>query len=89
MNGNDYSEATLSKKDGFSKFELDNYLVRKVDVKNAETVLSKLFSDLLLEGLCKGVVKIDVEGFERKILLAIAKCLPKAADLIDSIRKLG
>jgi len=81
MNGNDYSEATLSKKDGFSKFELDNYLVQKVDVKNAETVLSKLFSDLLNEGLCKGVVKIDVEGLERKILLAIAKCLPKTADL--------
>ena len=27
------------------------------------------------------VVKIDVEGLERKILLAIAKCLPKTADL--------
>ncbi len=81
MNGNDYSEATLSKKDGFSKYEVDNYLVRKVDVKNAKAVLSKLFSDLLLKGLCKGVVKIDVEGFERKILLAIAKCLPKAVDL--------
>lgn len=82
MNGNDYSEATLSKKDGFNKYEVDNYLVRKVDVKNAETVLSKLFSDLLLKGLCKGVVKIDVEGFERKILLAIATCLPKAVDLM-------
>ena len=81
MDGNDYSEKSLIEKDGFNTFEVDNYLVRKVDVKNAKHILEKLFLDLSIEGLRKGVVKIDVEGFERKILLAISKCLPKDFDL--------
>lgn len=74
---NDYSDVTLSKKDGFHEFDTNNYHVKKVEVKKTVDVLDKLFSSLSAEGFKKGVIKIDVEGFERKILLSIAEKLPK------------
>ena len=79
---NDYSDVALSKKDGFNEFDTDNYHVKKVEVKKAVDVLDRLFSSLSAEGLKKGVIKIDVEGFERKILLSIAEKLPKDFDTV-------
>lgn len=80
-NNNGYSDDILSKKDGFDALDIKNYVVRKVQVKNAETIFANLFSSLLDDGLSKGVVKIDVEGFERMVLLAIAKNLPSTLNV--------
>lgn len=79
---NDYSDVTLSKKDGFDEFDTNNYHVKKVEVKKTVDVLDRLFSSLSAEGFKKGVIKIDVEGFERKILLSIAEKLPKEFDTV-------
>ena len=79
---NGYSDEVLSHKDGFNSIDKNNYLVREVQVQKAETVFENLFSSLLAEGLRKGVVKIDVEGFESVFLLAISKTLPPFLEIV-------
>ncbi len=79
--GNDYSEEVLAKKDGFKGINADNYIVNKVKVMNSEVAFNDLFASILDENLCNGVIKIDVEGFERKVLLAIANTLPSSLNV--------
>jgi len=79
--GNDYADDVLGKKDGFEGINLDNYIVNSVNVKNSEVVLSDLFASILEKHLYNGVIKIDVEGFERKVLLAIANTLPSSINV--------
>lgn len=74
--GNDYADDVLGKKDGFEGINSDNYIVNSVKVKNSEVVFSDLFASILENNLYNGLIKIDVEGFERKVLLAIANTLP-------------
>lgn len=76
IDGNDYSEDVLSKKDRFEKFNEENYIVDRVKLKNTEDVFKDLFSSIISKNLYKGVIKIDVEGFEQKVLLGIANKLP-------------
>lgn len=74
--GNDYADNVLGKKDGFEGINSDNYIINSVKVKNSEVVFSDLFASILENNLYNGLIKIDVEGFERKVLLAIANTLP-------------
>ncbi len=74
--GNDYSDDVLNKKDSFKKFNNENYIVNTVQVKNSEVTFKDLFASIINNNLYKGVIKIDAEGFERKVLLAIAKTIP-------------
>jgi FkbM family methyltransferase len=78
---NDYTEEILGKKDGFDYINKKNYFLRNISVKNSEVVFSNLFSQLILKNLLNGVVKIDVEGYEKKIMLAILKSLPADINL--------
>jgi FkbM family methyltransferase len=80
--GNDYSEDVLSKKDRFNKFNKENYIVNRVKVKNSKDAFKDLFSSINDKNLCKGVIKIDVEGFERKVLLGIANTLPSSLNVV-------
>lgn len=73
---NSYSDEVLALKDGFSEIESENYVIETVEVRSTEETFSNLFSVLKTEGLCEGVIKIDVEGFERVVLSGIAKTLP-------------
>ena len=79
--GNDYSEDVLGKKDGFETINIENYIVNTVKVKNSEVTFNNLFASIINENLYKGVIKVDVEGFERKVLLAIAKTLPSTLNV--------
>lgn len=79
--GNDYSEEILSNKDNFNHFNDDNYIIRSVEVKDAEKVFGDLFSSLASDNLTNGIIKIDVEGFEKKILSAIANSLPPSLNI--------
>jgi FkbM family methyltransferase len=81
-NSNGYSDEILRSKDGFDSFDRKNYSFSKVKVKNSETFFINFFSSLAVEGLTKGVIKIDVEGYERMILLALAKTLPSTFKVI-------
>ena len=79
--GNDYADDVLGKKDGFEGINSDNYIVNSVKVKNSEVVFSDLFASILEKNLYNGLIKIDVEGFERKVLLAIANTLPSSMNV--------
>ena len=81
-NRNDYSDEVLYKKDGFESINVNNYLIKNVKLKRSEVFFENLFSSLITENLCNGVIKIDVEGFERKVLLAIAKSIPLSLNVI-------
>lgn len=75
-NNNEYSDEVLREKDGFKDFNKNNYLIQTVQVKNSEIVFANLFSSLISKKLTNGVIKIDVEGYEKMVLLAIARTLP-------------
>ena len=79
--GNEYADDVLGGKDGFEGINTDNYIVNTVKVKNSEVVFSDLFTSILEKKLYNGLIKIDVEGFERKVLLAIANTLPSSMNV--------
>jgi FkbM family methyltransferase len=72
-----YDKDLLSAKDGYGKFNIDNYEVLKVQIKSAQTYLKGLFDELRNKGLVNGVIKIDVEGFEKYIIEQLLAALPK------------
>lgn len=79
---NSYSDDLLASKDGYSDFNSKNYLEIKIAVKEVERELKNLFRSLHQKDLTKGIIKIDVEGYEQTILIGIAKSLPADIDII-------
>lgn len=73
---NEYNQDLLSEKDGYGNFNEDNYQILDVHVESAIDTFTKLFCGLLERGKSKGVIKIDVEGYETLVLNAIAKTIP-------------
>jgi FkbM family methyltransferase len=78
---NSYSVETLLAKDGFNNEDLQNYLFREIDIRNAVDVLKEIFEQFRLEGRLSGSIKIDVEGFEVVVLKSIARALPEEMEL--------
>jgi len=79
---NDYSPEVLAHKDGFANFDPAQYQAHTVQVESASQALSNLFTSLKAQGLRKGVIKIDVEGFESLVLKAIASTVPDDVELM-------
>lgn len=79
---NSYSDDLLANKDGYSSFDIENYDLSDIEVRAADDILKKLFSDLSSRQLSCGIVKIDVEGFELPILKSIVDTLPLNFKLI-------
>ena len=79
---NEYSPEVLAHKDGFARFDPAQYQAHTVQVESASLVLSNLFAALKAQGLKKGVIKIDVEGFESLVLKAIASTVPDDVELM-------
>ena len=73
---NEYDEALLSSKDGHGKFDLKNYDVLDVAIEPAAERLAQLFASLAAKKLTQGVIKIDVEGFEKLVIDAILATCP-------------
>ena len=73
---NAYSEDILASKDSFDDFDSDNYVHSEIQVKSTRDTFIKIFSNLSGQDLKKGVIKIDVEGFEEVVLFGIAEVLP-------------
>ncbi len=72
--GNTYSTEVLLGKDNIKDpSKAYNYL--NVTIKDSKTHLNELFSNKIPSG-SRGVIKIDVEGYEPYILKAIAETLP-------------
>lgn len=87
--GNDYKDEILCKKDGFEEINKENYIVNTVKVKNSEDTFKDLFTSIMSQNLYNGVIKIDVEGFERKVLFALANTLPSSLNIAIVFEKWG
>jgi len=75
--GNFYKTDILSKKDGFKIFNTKNYIKQTIIIKRTKTIFSQLFKKLIKEKKLNGIIKIDVEGYEKIIIQEISKILPK------------
>jgi FkbM family methyltransferase len=75
--GNYYKNFTLFQKDGFKKFNTKNYSKQTIIIKNTKIIFSEIFKKLIKEKKLKGIIKIDVEGYEKIIIQEISKILPK------------
>lgn len=73
---NEYDDALLAGKDRYSAFDPKNYDIFDVQVEPATEKLGQLFNDLHARGARQGTIKIDVEGYEKQVLTAIATALP-------------
>jgi hypothetical protein len=73
---NTYNKETLVGKDGFNEFNTDNYLKFNIEIRDTVKELSAIFANLTNKVQRKGVIKIDIEGYEPVVLLGIAQSLP-------------
>jgi FkbM family methyltransferase len=73
---NSYTSKVLANKDGFKDLRTENYLDVEIKIKNTSNELKMIFKELSEKGLKKGVIKIDVEGYEPTVLKGIANSLP-------------
>jgi FkbM family methyltransferase len=65
---NNYSEDVLASKDNFLKINSRNYKQEKIEIKSAVNVFNGLFASFASRGLYSGVIKIDVEGYEKTVI---------------------
>lgn len=79
---NAYSEDILASKDSFDDFDSSNYVHSEVQVKSTKDTFFEIFSSFSKQGFKKGVIKIDVEGFEEVVLFGIAEVLPSELDVV-------
>ena len=76
-NDNSYSEEVLARKDNFDSTSSNNYIRTEVEIRKGSTVFSGLFNEILsVKSSPKGVIKIDVEGFELSVIEELAESLP-------------
>ncbi len=74
--GNAYDDATLAAKDGFDALDAANYVSTPVEVRAARPFFAEIFARLAAEGRARGVLKLDVEGFEQLVLDSVFAELP-------------
>tara|TARA_B100001063_G_C16769470_1_gene560716 strand:+ start:1956 stop:2882 length:927 start_codon:yes stop_codon:yes gene_type:complete len=79
---NSYSETVLLSKDNYKEKDKENYFNLQIKVKDVEKGLKELFDDLNHKNLTKGVIKIDIEGYEDLVLKALAKTIPLNFELL-------
>lgn len=79
---NSYTDHEIGSKDGYVGFSPDNYEIVPIQIKNAVHHFTNLFLGLKDKNLCRGFIKIDVEGYEPVVIEAIAKSIPKDVNAI-------
>ena len=81
---NTYSQDLLAEKDGFDGIDTENYDQLSVKVVEGKRVFSEVFRQINTKhsGAKKGVVKIDVEGFEYTIIQQLAQAIPSNVELL-------
>lgn len=71
---NSYNLKTLSKKDGLKSFDEKNYFNEKVTIEDQIFLEKKVYSHLAKN--MKGIIKIDVEGYEFQIIELLMGSFP-------------
>jgi FkbM family methyltransferase len=79
---NSYSDEILAFKDGYKIIDNKNYFEVEVVINDAKNKLNEVFQLLAEKSFNKGVVKIDVEGYEESIILGILKSIPKSIKVV-------
>lgn len=80
--GNSYGDSIFAEKDGFQSIDENNYLLLDASIVCTQIELARLFNELCLNNLTRGVIKIDVEGYELSVLKGIADSIPNNIDAI-------
>lgn len=75
--GNAYDLKTLLGKDGKEDITEEFYITKKVMLKNSQDFMLKIIKKLKTDGIRKGFIKIDVEGYEMVILQTLLPILEK------------
>lgn len=73
---NSYDKETLARKDDFRNFDERNYIRQIVSIEACSSHLATVFGKIRKSGLTSGIVKIDAEGMEEKIVSELIKVLP-------------
>lgn len=76
-NLNSYNDQNIVNKDGYKYFNDSNYFNVNIRIESAENELSKILLSLEKKKRYKGVIKIDVEGYELIIIKELAKAITK------------
>ena len=79
---NAYTQEILAKKDGFQKIDNKNYFNVEILIKKTSLELKKLFTTLKNRKREMGVIKIDIEGYEKVVLKGIADSINNKLKLI-------
>ena len=79
---NAYPDTLFAAKHLRATFDLAHY--RQIPIRIAATteILTPLFAQLQGQGLARGVIKLDVEGYETAIIEDLARCLPAAVSCL-------
>jgi FkbM family methyltransferase len=81
-NNNSYNEMVLATKDGFESLVTSNYFDVEIEIRDTATELKPMFEKLIQKNFKKGVIKIDVEGFEPTVLKGIANSIPQELEVL-------
>jgi len=73
---NSYDERKLAGKDHLQSLIESNYFSIDVEIRKTTSALTAIFQELVAKNLTRGVIKIDVEGYEPTVLKGIAESLP-------------
>ena len=76
-----YSKKLLSNKDGYKKFNKENYLLQKISIEQTKKIFNKLFKSKIKKKE-KGIIKIDAEGMDLVILRDILGSKVNVSNLI-------
>jgi len=82
--GNSYSNEVLAKKDGFTHIVKDNYNRSEVSIKKGSEEFMRVFHRQMkkFDRPIKGVIKIDVEGYERTVIKELVDSNRDGVDLL-------
>ena len=81
-NNNSYNEMILASKDGFESVIASKYFEVEIEIRDTATVLKSIFDQFIQKNFKKGVIKIDVEGFELTVLRGIAQSIPQELEVL-------
>jgi FkbM family methyltransferase len=79
---NSYDDNILAGKDGFQTLTKSNYFTVNIEIRKTTIALNKIFKELMRKNLTRGVIKIDVEGYEPSILKGIAESIPSEIKIL-------
>jgi FkbM family methyltransferase len=78
---NSYDEKTLANKDSFENIEESNYVKVDIEIRETASEMKNVFEALVADKGKRGVIKIDVEGYEPSVLKGIAKSIPSELEV--------